>query len=148
LTDLAKTSMGSSHGRNDIESSERAGGGNRGAPESGQVVAVGMGDLFDQAEQVQSSELARQHRRRQVQRGNEVGSSPAMDVELAALQGAQQRLVGLGEEVDPLDGWLGAHTWLAQAPKVAFSCARVVEAGQECKVAQIAAKQDLAQVGR
>jgi len=69
-----------------------------------------------------------------------------MDVELAMLQGAKQRLVGCGEEVEPFDRRVGAQTGLAQALKVTFSRARVVEAGQEGKIAVVAAEQDFAQV--
>src|ERR1700704_697750 len=138
--------MSRRHGRNDVEASEGAGRGDSCATKSGEVIAVGMRDFLDQAEQTQSSELARQRRWWQMQPGHEIGASPAVDIELAMLHSAQQRLVDRGEEVEPLDGGVGADTGLAQAPKVAFARARIVEAGQECKVAQIAAKQDLAQV--
>ena len=138
--------MRGSHSRNDVESGERAGCGDGGAAQSRQVVAVGMRDLLDQTEHAQPSELARHGRRRHVQPSHEIGSAPAVDVELAVLQGSQQRLVAGAEEVQALDRRVGAHARLAQPLQIALAGAGVVQAGQERQVALVAAQQDLAQV--
>ena len=72
-----------------------------------------MRDLFDQSQHVQAPELARHGRRRDVHAREQIGSAPAVDVELAALQGSQQRVVSGVEEVQAFDRWLDAHARLA-----------------------------------
>ena len=138
--------MRSSHGRNDVESRERASGGNDGAAHSGEVVAIGMRDLLDQTEQVQSPDLARHRRGGDVQPCDKVGSAPAVNVELTMLQSAQQRLVGGVEEVQPLGRRVRTHARLTQPLQVTLTGAGVLQAGQEREVALVAAQQDLAQV--
>jgi hypothetical protein len=136
--------MSSSHGREDAEAQERARGGDGCTAQAGQVVAIGAGDLLDQTEQAQPSELARHRGRGGVQPRNQIGAAPAVDVELAVLQSAQQRLIGGIEEVQALDRRVAAYTRLAQPLQVALAGAGVVQAGQECEVALVAAQQDLA----
>src|SRR5574337_2133181 len=114
LTDRARTSTRSGHGGDYAEASQRAGCGDGGAAEAGQVVAVGMRDLLDQAEQTQPPKLTRHGRRRDVHACVQVGAPPAVDVELAALQRSQQLVIERVEEVQALDRRVAAHTGLAQ----------------------------------
>ena len=105
-----------------------------------------MRDLLDQSQHVHPPELARHCRGRDVQSGEQVDASPAVNVELAVLQGSQQRLVSGVEEVQALDRRVGAHARLAQPLQITLTRAGVVQAGQEGEVALVAAQQDLAQV--
>lgn len=83
---------------------ESAGGGDGAATEAGQVVAIGASDFLDEAELAQAFEIAgdtgggaiRQERL-------QIGAAHAADVERRALQGAQQRTLGLVEEVEAFD---------------------------------------------
>ena len=95
--------MHGSHSRNYVEPRERAGSGNGCPSESSKVIAVGMRDFLDEAKCAQPSELACHGSGGQVESGDQISPSPAVDVELAVLQGSQQRLVGVVEEVQPLD---------------------------------------------
>ena len=95
--------MRSSHIRNDVESGERARGGDGGAAQAREVVAVGVSDPLDQTQPAQATELARQRRRRHVQASHEIGAAQAVDVELGALKRAQQSLLACVEEVQSLD---------------------------------------------
>ena len=78
----------------------------------------------------------------------QIDAAPAMDVELAALQGSQQRLVSGVEDVHALDRRIPAHTWPAQPLQITLARAEVVQAGQEGEVALFADQQDLAKVDR
>ena len=59
--------MGGSHGGDDIETGQRAGCGDGCTADSGQIIAIGMGDFFDDSEHMQALELARHGRRREFQ---------------------------------------------------------------------------------
>jgi hypothetical protein len=90
-------------GRDDVELGQGTSGCDRRASQSREVIAVGVGDAFDQSERTQSVELTRQGGRAQF--GHErfdVGASHAPDVEFWPLQRAQQRLLGTVEEVQSL----------------------------------------------
>ena len=106
--------MHSNHGGNDVESRERARCGDGGAAQAGEVVAIGKRDLLDQAKPAQAPELARHRRGRRLQPSHEIGSAPAVDVELAVLKRSQQCLVAGAEEVQTLDRRVAAHAWLTQ----------------------------------
>ena len=99
--------MGGSHGGNDVEARQRASGGDGGAPEAGQVIAIGMGDFFDQSEDVEALELSRHGRWGDMQVRQQIGATPAMNVEFAKLQNSQKRLLGSIEEVQALDARIG-----------------------------------------
>lgn len=51
--------MGGSHGGDDVEARQRAGGSDGCTSHSGQVIAVSMRDLFDQSEHMKAFELSR-----------------------------------------------------------------------------------------
>ena len=91
--------MGRGDGGNDVEASEGTGGGDGGAPQASQIVAIGMRDLFDQSEHVKALELSRHRRWGDVQVRQQIGATPAVDVELTQLQGTQQGLLGSVEEI-------------------------------------------------
>jgi len=70
-----------------------------GSTQASEVVAIGAGDAFDQADDAQPVELARQRPVVQWHEGLDVGAAHAVDVELRALQGAEQDLVGSLEQI-------------------------------------------------
>src|ERR1035438_1163076 len=131
---------------NDVEARQRASSGNGGAIESGEGVAIGMRDFFNQTQQAQPFELTRHCRWRELQVLAQVCAAPAVDVELAVLQSSQQRVVDGVEEVQTLDAGFGAHARLAQPLQVALTGAGGVQTGEERQVALVAAQQDLAQI--
>ena len=61
--------MRNCHGGNETEAGQRAGGGDGGTPDSGQIIAIGMRDFFDDSEHMQALELPRHGGRRDVQVG-------------------------------------------------------------------------------
>jgi len=95
---------------NDLELCQGAGGCDGSAPQAREVVAVRAGDALDQAKQAQAPKLTREARVGVLGEEHfEVGAAYAMDVELRALQGAQQFLLGGGEEVQSLDSCAAAR---------------------------------------
>ena len=131
----------------DVELRQGASGCDRGAPQAREVVAVGVGDALDQAEHAQAASWRESARRVQRARsGFEVGAAQAVDVELGTLQGAQQRLLGAGEEVQSLDGALTVVLRLGQPSEVALAAGGILQGREELQVAAVAAEQDLAQV--
>jgi hypothetical protein len=86
------------------------------------------------------SELARHRCWCDVQPCDQVGPAPAVEVELAALQGAQQGLLRGAEEVQSLDGRGGTDARLTRPLQIMLACAGVVQAGQERQVALVAPK--------
>ena len=99
-----------------------------------------MRDLLDQTKHVQPLELARHGPRRDVKSREQIGAAPAVDVELAVLQGSQQGVVSGVEEVQALDRRVGAHARLAQPLQITLAGAGIVQAGQEGEVALVAAQ--------
>ena len=99
--------MSSGHGWNDAEACERAGGGDGGATEAGQVIAIGMHDLLDQSELAEARELARHGPWSEMQVRQQIGATPTVDIEFPELQSTQQRLLGGVEEIQSLDARRG-----------------------------------------
>src|SRR5208282_175417 len=93
--------------RNDAHLGEGAGCGDRGAAEAGQVVAIGAGDALDQAEPAHATDLPGKSSRAQAgNKGSQVCSAQSADVELRALQGAEQCLLA---SLEPRGG--GGAVW-------------------------------------
>ena len=105
-----------------------------------------MRDFLDHSKHMKAFELSRQGRRGYLQVRQQIGATPAVDVELAELQGSQQGLLGGIEEVQALDAGIGTDARLTQSLQIAFARAGVVETGQERQVALIAAEQDFTQI--
>ena len=78
--------MGSGDGGDDVESCQRAGGGDGGTSEACQGVAIGMQGLLDQSEDMKALELSRHSRWGDIQMCQQVGAAPAVNVELAQPQ--------------------------------------------------------------
>ena len=77
--------------RDELKLGDRAGGGDGGAAETGEVVAIGSRDAFDQTEQAQASEFSREGCGTELgQERDQIGAAHATNVELGALQRAQQ----------------------------------------------------------
>ena len=88
----------------EMELRERACGSDRGAAQAREIVAVRMSNAFDQAEDAQALQLARQVRGADtLNKGPQIGAAHAVDIELGALKRAQQLLLGALEEIQPLD---------------------------------------------
>lgn len=104
-----------------------------------------MRNLFDQTEHVKALELSRHRRWGDIQVRQQISATPAVDSELAELQGAQQGLLDGVEEVQALDTGIGTDAGLTQALQITLAGAGVVQAGQEFEIALIAAEQGLAQ---
>lgn len=79
-------------------------GGNGGAAESCQVVAVAARDFFDEAKKAQALEVPADAGGGKLrQKRLQVGAAHAGDIETRRLQSAQQGVFGLVEEVASLD---------------------------------------------
>ena len=113
--------MGSRHGGNDVEARERASCDDGSTAHSGEVIAIGMGDFFDQSKHMKALELSRHCPRGDVQVCEQIGTTPAVDSELAVLQGSQQGLLGGVEEIQALDAGVGTDMRLTQPLQITLS---------------------------
>ena len=133
--------------RDDAHLGDGAGCGDRGATEAGEVVAIGAGDALDQAEPAHATDLPGKSSRAQAgDKGSQVCPAQSADVELRALQGAEQCLLASLEEVQPFDQAIFVAAILAEPIQGANPGAVVVESGQVLQVSPAAAKQDVAKV--
>ena len=137
----------SGHSGNDGECSqtlECCDGQSAGASE---VVAVGVCRALEQSEHAQAAQLSRQPGRREVgQKAQQVASCQAVDVERRALDRTHESLIVAIEEVQALEGSIAVRLGVRDALECALATAVVIQAGEELKIALIAAEQDLAQV--
>jgi hypothetical protein len=85
-----------------------------------------MHDFFDQSEHMKALELSRYRRRSDVQVCQQIGTAPAVDVELSVLQSSQQRLVVGVEEVHALNAGIVTRTRLTQALQITLAGAGVI----------------------
>ena len=107
--------------------SEAAASGDGGTTGAGEIVAIGAGDTFDDAELAQASKMSGEGSGRALgERRQEVGAAEASDVEGGTLQGRQQGLFGAAEEVETPDSaafdgaGLGETVTLCMIPRLAF----------------------------
>ena len=107
-----------------------------------------MRHFFDQSEYAQTRQLTRQRVGCRRHMASQVRTATAVNVELAMLQGFEQRLLGWVEEVQSLDALFATHSnlGLAQPLQIALSSAGVVKTAQKRQVALITAQQNLLQV--
>lgn len=79
----------------DFELCQGAGGGDSGPAQSRKVVAIGMGDAFDQAKESQATQLTRERKIAEFSHvALQIGAAHATDVEFGTLQCPQQLLLG------------------------------------------------------
>ena len=71
---------------------------------------------------------------------HQVGTAQAMDRELRALQGTQQRLLDAGEEIQALEGVFAFVLGLGQAIERPQSGTVIVKGGEKLEVAPVAAR--------
>src|ERR1700680_3165894 len=80
---------------------EAATGGDGGTSGARKIIAVGAGDAFDDAELAQAGELSGQAGGRELaDQRNEIGAADAGDAETGTVQGGEQDLFGVAEEVE------------------------------------------------
>ena len=126
---------------------DSASGGDGATAEAGQVIAVSTGDLLDEAEVAQASEITGDAGGRQMGKKRfQVGTTHTTDVELRTLQGAQQRMLGLVEEVEALDAMAIDLFGRGQFVEAATTGREVVERGEKFEIAAVAAEENLAQI--
>jgi len=136
-----------SQSRDDLELRQGTSGGDGRSSQAREVIAVGAGDAFDQAERSQAMELTRQARGAQLgHEARQVGATHAVDVELGALQCPQKPLLGAFEEVQTLDGSIALALRFAEPRQVALAAGSILDGREELQVAPIAGEQNLAQV--
>ncbi len=138
--------MGRRHGRSYVEAGQRAGGSDGAKSDACEAIAIGMRDFFDQSKHMKALELSRHCPRSDVQVCEQISTTPAVDSELAVLQGSQQGLLGGVEEIQAVDAGVGTDTPLTRPLQITLTRAGIVQAGQECQVALIPAQQHLAQI--
>src|ERR1035437_8772008 len=101
-----------------------------------------MCNLFDQSKNAQSLELARHGRWCDVDPLEQICAPPAVDVELASLQGSQKGLFGGIEKVQAHDAWVGTHAELAQPLQATLAGTGIIEAGEKSQITLVAAQQN------
>ena len=95
---------------------ETATSGDSSAASTGEVVAIGTGNAFDDAEVAQAGELPGEGGGRAWrEQRQEVGAAKAGDVEAGTLQGREQDLFSAAEKVESLDGAAVDGTGLGEA---------------------------------
>jgi len=106
----------------DLELRQGTGGGDGGATQAREVIAVGARDAFDQAEGTQAMKLTRQARGAQLgHEARQVGATHAVDIELGALQCPQKLLLGAFEEVQTFDGSITLALGFAEPCQIALA---------------------------
>src|SRR5260370_26080803 len=131
----------------DCERGQSLAGGDGQAAAASEVVAVGISRALEQSEDAQAAQLPRQRGGRQRgQYSQQIATRQAMDVELGALDGAQESLIVAIEEVQALAGTVAIGLGVGNAIEQALARAVVVQAGEERQIALVAAEQDLPQV--
>lgn len=122
--------LNTSHCWNDYERVQPLAGGYGQTAAASEVVAVGIGSPLEQAEDTQAVELAGQSGRRKVgQQAQQIAPSQAVDVELRALDGAQQSLIMAIEEIEAFERAVAIGLGLGDAfeqalPAENWSCPR------------------------
>ena len=126
--------------------SEAAASGDGGAASAGEIVAIGAGDRFDDAELAQASKMSGEGSGRALgERRQEVGAAEASDVEGGTLQGRQQGLFGAAEEVETPDSAAFDGAGLGETVERPDAGREVVQTGEVFEVAAVATKQDVKQ---
>src|ERR1035437_3744206 len=147
MTRLAKKlSSGTCQCRNDLKLGHGAGRRNGSSAQTCEVVTVGTSDAFDQTEGAQAMQLTRQCRIIQRDEWFDVGAAHAVNVELRALQGTQQTLLGALEEVQSLDRAVPVTLRFAQPSQITRTRCGVIQSRKELQIAAIAAGQNFTQV--
>jgi len=78
--------------------------------------------------------------------GFQVGTAQAVDVELRTLQGAQQGMLGLVEEIEALDAMTIDRFGCGQLIERAMAGGEVIECREEFKIAAVTAEENLTQI--
>ena len=126
---------------------EMAGGGDGVAAKSGQVIAVSVSDFLDEAQDTETFQVAGDTGHGEVgQEGFEIGTAHATDVELRALQGAEQGVLSLVEEVEALDAMTVDRFGSGEFVEAATAGGEVIERGEEFEIAAVTAEENLAQI--
>ena len=91
-------------------------GSDGGAAGASEIVTIGAGDAFNDAELAQAGELSGEGSGRALaEQRQEISAAEAADVEARTLQGREQGLFDAAEKVQPLDVTAVNDTWLGQA---------------------------------
>ena len=118
---------------------EAATGSNGSATSAGEVVAIGAGDAFDDAEVAQAGELPGEGGGRALgDERPEVGAAKAGDVEAGTLQSREQGLFGAAEKVQAPEIAAIDGTGLGETVEGANAGREVVQAGEIFEIAAIA----------
>jgi hypothetical protein len=128
--------------------SEAAACGDGSAAGAGEIVAIGAGDPFDDVELAEAGKVSGEGGGRALGEGwQEVGAAEAGNIESRALQGRQQGLFGVAEEVETPGGAAVDGARLGEAVECPDAGREVVQTGEVFEVAAVAAEQDVSEVG-
>ena len=137
----------SGEGRNDGVFSEAAASRDGGAAGAGEIVAIGGGDTFDDAELAQAGEASGEGGGRALgEEWEEVGAPEAGDIESGTLEGRKQGLFGVAEEVETPDAAAFDRVRLGETVERPDTGREVVQTGEVFEVAAVATEQDVTEV--
>ena len=137
----------SGEGRNDGVFSEAAASRDGGAAGAGEIVAIGGGDTFDDAELAQAGEASGEGGGRALgEEWEEVGAPEAGDIESGTLEGRKQGLFGVAEEVETPDAAAFDRVRLGETVERPDTGREIVQSGEVFKVAAVATEQDVTEV--
>ena len=97
-----------------------------------------MSDFLDEAQDTETFQVAGDTGHGEVgQEGFEIGTAHATDVELRALQGAEQGVLSLVEEVEALDAMTVDRFGSGEFVEAATAGGEVIERGEEFEIAAV-----------
>ena len=132
---------------NDGVFGKTAAGSDGGAAGAGEIVAIGVGDAFDDAELMQTSEMSRDGCGRALgDEGSEISAAQTGDVEAGTLQGREQGLFGAAEKVQAFEVAAFDGTGLGETVERPDAGREVVQTGEVFEITAVATEQDFTQV--
>ena len=132
---------------NDGVLGEAATGSDGSATSAGEIVAIGAGDAFDDAELAQTGELSGEGGGRALgEQRPEVSAAQADDVEAGTLQGREQALFDAAEKIEALEIAPFDGTRLGEPVERADAGREIVQTGEVFEITAVATEQDFTQV--
>src|SRR5215472_5834638 len=129
--------------------SEAATSRNGGAASAGEIIAIGAGDAFDDAELAEAREVSSEGGGRAAgEEWQQVGAAEAGDVEGRTLYGGKQGLFGAAEEVETPDSAAFDGARLGETVERSDTSREVVQTGEVFEVAAVATEHDVTQVSQ
>src|SRR5664279_5192080 len=128
---------------------DTAGGGYGISAEASEVIAVGVCSSLDEFQVAQTFQITSDAGGRQVhENGFQVGTTQAAYVELRTLQGAQQGMLGLVEEIEAFDTMTIDRFGCGQLIERTMAGGEVIEGREEFEIAAVTAEKNLTQINQ